>query len=80
MHVMLTEMMHVGVQLPSSCVENGKHVADAYDRLAPTLAARLLIEIITRWLEEGILETPGEIALRSSLLASSLLKEVGSWA
>jgi hypothetical protein len=39
-------------------LQNGKHVADAYDRLAPSLAATLLIEIITRWFEEGLPEAP----------------------
>ena len=54
-------------------------VADAYDRLAPSLAATLMIEIIIRWFEHGSEESPREIAMRSSLLASSLLKEVSTW-
>jgi AcrR family transcriptional regulator len=79
MHASLTEALCVRVQQPSSCVRNGKQVADAYDRLAPTLAATLLIEVITRWFDHGRPEAPKDIALRSSLLASSLLKEVGTW-
>lgn len=79
MHVSLEKAMHIRVQQPSSCVQNGRHVADAYDRLAPSLAATLLIEVITRWFEEGLRESPREIALRSSKVSSSLLKEVGTW-
>ena len=80
MHASLREAMCVRVQQPSSCVQNGKRVADTYDRLAPSLAATLLIEVIIRWFKEGLAEAPREIALRCSRLASSLLKEVGTWA
>jgi AcrR family transcriptional regulator len=80
MRASLSEVLRVRVQQSSSCVQNGKHVANAYGRLAPALAASLLIEIIIRWFEQGRPETPGEIALRSSRLSSSLLKEVGTWA
>ena len=76
----LTEVLRVRVQHSSSCIQNGKHVANAYSRLAPALTASLLIEIIIRWFEQGRPETPREIALRSSRLSSSLLKEVGTWA
>lgn len=79
MRAVLIEALCARVQQPSSCVQNGKHVADAYESLAPTLAASLLIEVIIRWFEQGRSETPREIALRSSRLASSLLKEVGTW-
>jgi AcrR family transcriptional regulator len=79
MRTSLREALRVRVQQSSSCIQNGKHVADAYDRLAPALAASLLIEIIIRWFEQDRPETPGEIALRSSRLLSSLLKEVGTW-
>jgi AcrR family transcriptional regulator len=79
MRTSLTEVLHVRVQQPSSCVQNGKQVAVAYDKLAPSLAAILLIEIITRWFEQSKPEAPREIALRSSLLTSSLLKEVSTW-
>src|SRR5579859_562338 len=75
----LREALRVRVQQSSSCIQNGKHVADSYDRLAPALAASLLIEVIIRWFEQGRPETPREIALRSSRLLSSLLKEVGTW-
>jgi hypothetical protein len=60
-------------------VQNGKRVARTYDRLAPSLAAKLVIEVIIRWFEEGLGDPPKEIALRCSRLASSLLKEVGTW-
>lgn len=76
----LSEAVRVRVQHSSSCILNGKHVANAYSRLAPALTASLLIEIIIRWFEQGRPETPREIALRSSRLSSSLLKEVGTWA
>ncbi len=79
MRASLREALHVRIQQSSSCIQNGKHVADAYDRLAPALAASLLIEVIVRWFEQGRPETPREIALRSSRLSSSLLKEVGTW-
>ncbi len=79
MRASLREALHVRIQQSSSCIQNGKHVADAYDRLAPALAASLLIEVIIRWFEQGRPETPREIALRSSRLSSSLLKEVGTW-
>ncbi len=79
MRASLREALRVRVQQSSSCIQNGKHVADAYDRLAPALAASLLIEVIVRWFEQGRPETPREIALRSSRLSSSLLKEVGTW-
>jgi AcrR family transcriptional regulator len=79
MHASLTEAMGVRVQQPSSCVQNGKRVAETYDRLAPSLAATLVMEVITRWFEEGLEDPPWEIALRSSKLSSSLLKEVGTW-
>ena len=79
MHASLKEALYIRVQQSSSCIQNGKHVANAYDRLAPELAASLLIEIIIRWFEQGRPETPREIALRSSRLLSSLLKEVGTW-
>src|SRR6266704_123860 len=49
----LTEVLSRRVQQPSSCVQHGKQVAIAYDRLAPELSASLLIEIITRWLEQS---------------------------
>jgi len=76
----LTEALQTRVQQPSSCVHNGKQVAVAYDQLAPSLVALLFIEIIARWFKQSLPEAPREIALRSSLLASSLLKEVSSWA
>ncbi|GHO42428.1 TetR/AcrR family transcriptional regulator [Ktedonospora formicarum] len=79
MHTSLEKAMHIRVQQPSSCVQNGRQVADSYDRLAPSLAATLLIEMITRWFEDDLREPPREIALRSSKMASSLLKEVGTW-
>ena len=79
MRMVLTEVLSRRVQQPSSCVQHGKQVAVAYDRLAPSLSASLLIEIITRWLEQSQPEAPRAIALRSSLLASSLLKEVSTW-
>jgi AcrR family transcriptional regulator len=79
MRATLTDVMGVRVQQPSSCVRNGKRVADSYDRLAPALAASMLIEVITRWLEQGRPESPREIALRSAQLISSLLNEVGTW-
>lgn len=80
MRTSLTEVLHGRVQQPSSCVQNGKQVAVAYDKLAPSLAALLLIEVITRWFEQSTPEAPREIALRSALLTSSLLKEVSTWA
>src|SRR6266700_5590908 len=68
MRMALTEVLSRRVQQPSSCVQHGKQVAIAYDRLAPELSASLLIEIITRWLEQSQPEAPRAIALRSSLL------------
>lgn len=72
----LREALCIRVQQSSSCIQNGKHVADADDRLAPALAASLLIEVIIRWFEQGRPEMPRERALRSSRLSSSRLKEV----
>ena len=79
MRIALTEVLSRRVRQRSSCIQNGKQVAVAYNRLAPSLTASLLIEIIARWLEQSQPETPQEIAQRSSLLASSLLKEVSTW-
>lgn len=80
MRASLSEVLRVRIQQSSSCIQNGKHVANACGRLAPALAASLLVEIIIRWFEQGRPETPREIALRSSRLSSSLLKEVETWA
>jgi AcrR family transcriptional regulator len=79
MRIALTEVLSRRVQQLSSCIQHGQQVAVAYNRLAPSLTASLLIEIITRWLEQSQPEAPQEIAQRSSLLASSLLKEVSTW-
>jgi len=40
MRASLSEALRVRVQQSSSCVRNGKHVANAYDRLAPLLPPR----------------------------------------
>jgi AcrR family transcriptional regulator len=49
------------------------------DELVPDLVSAMLVEAITWWLEHGQPYTPQEIATRSSLLASALFKEAGTW-
>jgi len=62
----------------SVCSSNGKHRADT-DGYVSTLISALFIETIIWWLEHGRPQTPRQIAMRCSLLASSVLKEVSTW-
>jgi hypothetical protein len=72
---LVREAMRVRVQQSSSRAQNGKRAADASDWLVLSLAATLLIEVITRWFER-LADPPREIALYSSRLSSSQFKEV----
>jgi AcrR family transcriptional regulator len=49
------------------------------DEFVPDLASTLFVEAITWWLEHARPYTPREIATRSALLASALLKEASTW-
>lgn len=77
MRAYLADAMSERVQ-QSVCSSNGKHIADT-DGYVSTLISALFIETIIWWLEHGRPQTPRQIAMRCSLLASSVLKEVSTW-
>jgi AcrR family transcriptional regulator len=65
-------------------VPGGQHTADRpiftfSDDLVPDLVSTMFVEAITWWLQQGKPSPPREIAMRCSLLASALFKEVSTW-
>ena len=49
------------------------------DAFVPDLVATMLVEAITRWLEQGRPYPPQEIARRCAQLASAIFKETSTW-
>jgi AcrR family transcriptional regulator len=75
----LTELITAHGRLPQ-----GPHAADRprhtfTDGFVPDMVATLFVEAITWWLEQGRPYTPEEIATRTALLASAIMKEASTW-
>ena len=79
MRASLTDMVKEHEHVPG-----GQHAADRPiftfpDDLVPDLVSTMFVEAITWWLQQGKPSPPREIAMRCSLLASALFKEVSTW-
>lgn len=56
------------------------HLAHPFsDTFVPDLVSAMFVEAITWWLEQGQPYTPGELATKTSLLASAVFREVSTW-
>jgi AcrR family transcriptional regulator len=76
---MVMAIVHGHEHIPNRQLSTDQLVFTFTNDLVPDLVSTMLVEAITWWLEQGRPSTPREMAMRSSLLASALFKEVSTW-
>jgi AcrR family transcriptional regulator len=79
MRAVLIDLLKEYQRLPDWRPDPDRPIYPASDEFIPDLAATMLVEAITWWLEQGRPYTPQEIATRCASLASAIFKETSTW-